>query len=274
MKPLSLGRFNFNLPDEFDLVGRNQSIYHVEIMTIPLKDKSPADLWYKRIEKIKSEIISSKMLWEKEIHPDFPAVFYQTDPTVPSVNMEAQKTLKDHILILKYQGKKNMETDMMRLISIIAGGYQQGITKGFNIGAGSITSKPSVNEHAFIKFKHQALQTEVSINTQTAGRVLNVHPLDDVSNEIKGLALEGIKLKVLIDEKKTVAGLPGFEGHVILDSPEEEPIFRNTWFFQGEQKNSFKPEILIKMTGPEKHIEAVNEIWIKLLKSIRLRSEN
>ena len=274
MKLISLGRFNFSLPEEFDLLGRHQSIYHVEVVTIALQDKSPDDLWYKRLEKIKAKNVSSKMLWEREVHPGFPAVFYQVDPSVPSVTLEAQKTLEDHLLILKYEGKKGMEKDILRLISITAGGYKKGIAKGFNIGAGSITSKPSLNEHAFIKFKNKALQTEVSINTQTVGRVLNKHPLDDVSNEVKGLALEGIKLKVLKDKKRTVADFPGFEGRVILDSPDEEPIFRYTWFFQGETGNSFKPEILIKVIGPAKHIEEVNEIWENLLKSLGLRSAN
>lgn len=274
MKQMSLGRFNFSLPKEFELVGRHQSIYHVAVETLPLQDKSPDDIWHKRIKKIKAKKVSSKMLWETEVHPGFPAVFYQEDPSVPCVTLEAQKTLEDHLLILKYEGKKGMEKDILRLISITAGGYKKGTSKGFNIGVGSLTSKPSLNEHARIRFKNKALQTEVSIDTQTVGRVLNEHPLDDVSNEIKGLALEGIKLKVLKDKKRTVADFPGFEGLVILDAPDEEPIFRYTWFFQGEPKNSFKPEILITVNGPAKHLESVNEIWENLLKSLHPRSAN
>ena len=274
MKQMSLGRFNFSLPKEFDLVGRHQSIYHVAVETVPLQDKSPDDLWHKRIEKIKAKKVFSKMLWETEVHPGFPAVFYQEDPSVPRVTLEAQKTLENHLLILKYEGKKGMEKDILRLISITAGGYKKGTSKGFNIGVGSLTSKPSLNEHARIRFKNKALQTEVSIDTQTVGRVSTHHPLDDVSNDIKDLALQGIKLKVLKDKKRTVADFPGFEGLVIFDVPDEEPFFIYTWFFHGEAGgNSFKPKILIKVTGPAKHLEPVTGILENLLNSLHVRSE-
>lgn len=274
MKPMSLGRFNFSLPKEFELSGRHQSIYGVEVTTEALQDQSPDNLWHKRLERIKTKIAPGEgKLWEKEVSPGFPAVFYQLDPLALSVTVEAQKILKDHILTLKFRGSKGVEDKILQLISFTAEAYKKNAPQGFNVGPGSITGETSVNEHAFIEFENKALQTEVSIDTQTVGRVSTEHPLDDVSNEIKGLALEGIKLKVLKDKKRTVADFLGFEGLVILDAPDEEPIFRYTWFFQGEPENSFKPDILITVMGPAKHLESANEIWGNLLKSLHVRSE-
>jgi hypothetical protein len=275
IKQLSLGRFDFCLPIQFELIGRHQSIYFVEIWTNPLQDQSPEILWQLCLTKINDENTfedsTYKITWIGEINPGFPFVFYQPDSEEPTVTLEAQKTIENHLLLFKYDGKKGMEKEILRLISIIADEYQYGIPYGFNVGLGSVTSIPGINEQAFAKFVTENLKTEVSIYTQTVGNILNDKPLDDISNEIKHHKLEGIDLKVLKDNERIVSEFSGFEGLILLDFPNEEPIFRYTWFFQGEKTNSFKPEILIECTGPASLLDSWHGIWENLLKSFSPR---
>lgn len=275
---LSLGRFDFSLPEQFELIGRNQSIYFVEVMTQPIKDISSDSLWHLRLDKIRSENTPREQplvtVLNEEMINGLQTVSYQKDPSRQVVTVEAQKAFKDHILILTYEGKKGREKDILRLISITVEGYQIGVHRGFNVGFGSITSIPGLHEHAFANFNDKIKQTELTIENQTVGNVFNEHPLDDISDDIKNFALNGIKIKVLKDNRRSVADLPGFEGLITFDGTDEEPIYRYTWFFQGETANSFKPEILIKMTGPTEHLDIANEIWENLLKSFSPRKVN
>jgi hypothetical protein len=275
LKQWSLGRFNFSLPEQLYLAGRNQSIYEVEVSTVPLENQSADSIWKNHLEKIKSENSSTRypegIIWTKEVNPGFYAVSYQKDTSVHAVTVKGQAVFGDHLLLLKYSGKLGMEDEILRLISITAGGYRVNDAEGFNVGYGSITSEPGINEHAFASFKNDQGKTEVTINTQTPGKYLSDHPLENISHEIKGIEMEGGKLKVLRDDRRTVADFRGYEGLVIVESPDEDPIFRYTWFFQGETGNAFKPEILIKMIGPSDQLEIVKETWENLLKSLTIR---
>jgi hypothetical protein len=275
LKQWSLGRFDFSLPDQFYPAGRNQSIYGVEVSTSRLQDQSPDTLWQIHLAKIKVDYSSSAhpelFIWIKEVKTGFNAVSYQKDPLVPAVTVDAQENFPDHILQLKCEGQLGRENELLRLITITAGGYKLGVPEGFNVGEGAITSESSVNEHAFASFKNDSLKIEVTIETQTPGKYLNDHPLSDISYEKKSLEKEGVGLKVLKDEKRTVAGFAGHEALIVIDTREDVPNFRYTWFYQGETANGFKPEILITMLGQEVNLETVKETWENLLKSLTIR---
>ncbi len=268
MKKWCLGRFDFSLPDEFEPAGRSHSIYHVEAKTIPLNDATAQDRWTDRLR----EIEAAQPLHTLEVGVGYPAVFYQANPSMPHlITLEAQRPFDDHVLTLKYEGLKEKEADIKRLIEIAAEGYQPGIASGFCVGVGSITSKPSRNEHAMARFAHVDGKIELAMATQTPGVYLTPHPLDNVEDDIKYLATEGIRLDVLKNEERVVAGLDGFEGRVLMNSPNEEPTLRFTWFYAGVTADSFNPEILIEIKGPDANRGAMEAYWEDLLTSFRLR---
>ena len=278
MNQMGFGRFNIVIPEQFQLAGRNQSIYEVDVRTIPIGDRSPDKMWKDRLDTISAEIAASgktsgKMIWKGEISPGFPAVSYQKKLSVPAATVEAQKRVADYVLLLKYSGELGMEKEMLELLDGTAVGYKPGIPYGFNVGEGSITTELGLYEHAFVSLTDSLLDAEITVNTQTVGNYLNDHPLEDISHDIALFASEGATLKVLINKRRNVAGFDGYEGLVGLDSPDEESIFTYTWFFPGETANSFKPEILIKMTGPRRYLDQVKETWENLLKSFSIRKE-
>jgi len=279
MKSWSLGRIDFSIPQQYVLSGRTQNIYYVDVSEIPLEGRKPEDVWISKVKEIKAKHIKAGYKEEttqiKEMEPSFNVIFYQDNPTSPElVKFEAQKTVGDNLLEMSFEGQAGKESDMLRGLSIIANAYHEGVSYGFNVGTGSITSTPGLNEYARAGFKDQEYGTKINVSTRVATKNLNDHPLDDVKYEIKGLAQDGIKLKVLKNVERVVAGFKGYEGHISLESQNEEPEFRFTWFTPGVTADSFKPEILIKVHGPLKDIEAFKVIWEELLKSLKIRSVN
>lgn len=275
MKSWSLGRIDFNLPKQFEIKGRAQSIYHVHVTTTPLNGKPAAEIWSDKLNKIKTIHSAAGNKQEtviiREIDSNFPVAIYRENTTMPElVTLEGQKKVDNDILTLKFQGKAGKEPDIIRLLTITAEGYHADIPYGFNVGAGSITSKPSRNEYATASFTDDS-NVELRISIQTAGTYLNKHSLDDIEHEIKGLALDGITLKVLKNAEITVAGFDGYEGQISLESQSEAPEFRFTWFTPGVTADAFKPEILLKVHGPLKNIEAFKPVWEEILKSLKIR---
>ena len=275
-KQWSVGRFDFSLPEQFILAGRNQSIYTVKAETRQYSDQSPATLWQLYLKKITAENVSQEnpevIVWQEELSPGFNVASYRTDMDLEVITYTAQKAYEDEILVLTCEGKIGFEEDILHLIKFTAQGYKTGVFNGFNVGAGSIISQPSVFEQAFASFENPLLNMEVSFNSQTVGEILNDHPLEDVQFEKKSLSADGIMLNVLQNDKRNLANIPGYEGLVTVDFPEDESVFRYTWFHEGVPGDSFKPEILVKMSGPAKHLELAGKTWEALLNSFMVRA--
>jgi len=172
MHKWSVGRLDFSLPEQFKLKGRSQSIYHVQVETIPLQGRSAQELWEQRVNQVRTKHLSAGYGLDTfrvtEISPGFSAVFYRANKSMPiAITVEAFKTVPRNILTMKYTGKAGKENGMLRLISLTGDDYRPDIANGFNIGAGSLVSPPSVNERATAGFEesesHMELHVELKI---------------------------------------------------------------------------------------------------------------
>lgn len=275
MKNWSIGRLDFSLPEKFKLIGRKQSIYHVLVETFPLQGKSAQRIWEQHLEQVRSQHVSNGFSQDTfnitEISPGFSAVFYNDNPTMPiSVTVEAYKQVQNDIVKMEFTGKQGKEDVMLRVLSIIADGYRPAITNGFNVGAGSLISPPSVNERAAAGFEESETHMELDVELNTAGSRLSEGPLENIDDEMKGLGAERIKLKIIHRRSRKAAGFYGEEALVqIKDS--EESRFRYTWFYAGETANSFKPDTRIQLSGSAKYQEEATAVWDLIINSMRMR---
>lgn len=274
----SLGRINFTLSDSLKLTGRNHNIYFVDIKAKTLSDIDSSDYWKGKINSINNKISKSRLtnnLTSIILDSDFFVAFYN-DKAIDSdiIKLEAQKSFDNTILEMSFEGKSGKEDEMLRGIKIITNSFEKSSPYGFNIGNGSITSTPGINEHTRATFKDDNNNIKLEISTQVATQYLNSHPLEDIEHEIKGFALDGITLKVLKNTERTVAGFNGYEGMITLETKDEIPEFRFTWFTPGVTADSFKPEIRIKATGPIENIEEFKMIWEIILNSLSIRKQS
>ena len=274
----SLGRLDFSLPEQFELKGRNQSIFHIEVATIPLEKVSAKEIWNQRIEQLRVQHVSNGFPLDtftiNEIAPDFSIVFYQENKSLHLlVTAEAYKEVGDNILTLKYSGQKGKEDVMREMISLTAADYRPDITNGFNVGAGSLISPPSINEHASATFEDRETRMKLTLYIHTSGPTPSKGPLDSIDDEIKGLGAEGIQLRVIQQVTRKAAGFSGEQGLVEIKSPaQNESGFRYTWFYAGETANGFKPEIRIQLNAKPENQESATMIWEKSLDSMKMRS--
>lgn len=175
MNKWNLGRLDFSLPEQFEIIGRYQSIYSVIVKTSPLQNTTAVAIWNKRLKEIRSIHLangySSETLRITEINPGFPAVFYHENSAAPkSVTLEAHKPVPGNVLKLSFTGKIGAKNDMLRLISLTAEDYRPGVWNGFSVGSGSLIGPPSKYEHARATFKDKKTKTVLKIHLHTAGR--------------------------------------------------------------------------------------------------------
>jgi len=141
MKDWSLGRINFTLSGQFELTGRNQNIYFVDVTTVASGNHKPNEILSNKIKLINEKNIKNSNnkseIKVTELEPNLHAIFHQENPSTPSiVKLEAYKIIEDIILEMIFEGKSGKEKDMLRCISIISDSYLSGIPYGFNVGAG------------------------------------------------------------------------------------------------------------------------------------------
>jgi len=276
MEKYSQGRLDYVLPKNFKQKGRDQSIYSVKVKEISLNNKSLLEDWTNRVEQFRLKHLASgnniDTMSVGEILPGFYYAFYHEDDDLDVITVEAHKLIGDNVLCLKYTGMVGKEKNMLRQVSGPAEGYRPNINRGFNIGEGSLTSGPSINEMTFAVFEDDRGMFELSIRTDTVGSYLNKGPLDNIAYEIEGLRIEGIVLKVEQKGERVVAGFPGEEGLVTFENPKEkEANFKFTWFYTGETAKAYKPEIRIKLIGKLDDLEVAKKVWTNLMNSITMR---
>lgn len=270
MKKWCIGRFSFALPDEYEQTGRSQSIYGVEVLTIPIPQGKDQDFWSSRIAEIKTKYVKQGAKCppprELEVGPGISAVFHYANPTFPNlITLEAIKRFENHQLSLRYEGRTDKQMQIQKIIKLTADRYVAGASEGFCIGAGAIR-EPSRHEYIHASFRNNTLDIELTVSMQTVGAILAKHPLDDIEHQKQSLSSEGIQLKILENRRRVVCGLNGFEGRVLTKS-DEGAYIHFTWFYAGTTGNSFGPEILIKVFAPEKQHSMVESHWEGILKS-------
>lgn len=279
MNQYSLARLDYSLPSEFELIGRQQSLSRVQAATFPINDKTLEQIWREHVDQIRKDQISKELptdtITTGEISSGFPIVFYFANSAVPHrVTAEAYRLVGKDILRLKFTGTKGKEDNIKHLFTIISNDYRSEIPNGFNLGAGSIIGEASVNEGSTVSLKNVETQCHLTIYTQTAGSNLNTGPTDNIEEEIEGLSEEGIKLEMLQQQEKAVAGLGGEEAIISIEDPDSNTtMLRYTWFYAGETTNAFKPEILVKMSCPRSEQKQAEEIWSELIDSLKVRNQ-
>jgi len=275
MNNCSLGRLDFSLPKKFKLIGRSQSIYLLQVETIPLQGKSEKEIWDKRVKYLQAKHIANGYSLDTfkitEISPGFSAVFYKDNPSMPfSITVEAYKPVPGNIFRMEFTGETGKEDVMLRGIALTADDYRPNIANGFSIGAGSLISPPSKREHASAGFKDGENSMRLDVELNTAGSRLSKGPLENIDEEIQGLGAEGIKLKVLERRSRKAAGFNGEQALVELKDSEESS-FRYTWFCPGETADSFKPEIRIQFRGSTENLEQATAEWNSIIDSLAIR---
>jgi hypothetical protein len=269
-----IGRFQLTVPETLRVTGRSQSIYSVDIRTMPLPPDGVQALWQDRLSHLQSLSPppgeKSAIIRRFELQPGIPGIWYFGTSYATDVrNLEAIRPLADHAVLVTLDGEAGRETVVETLVRNVLNAYVPSQSQGFCVGNGSITSEPGTNEHAGIGFEHKILHgVEISFDTQTV-KVPDTRTFSNLYEEKEIVNANGGKLAVLLDHQRSVAGLEGKEMRISVTSPNETPSVRFTWHFTGVPADSSKPMINIKAVAPSAEQKSLETIWEGVLQSVR-----
>jgi hypothetical protein len=98
-----IGRFQFRLPTTLMLSGRSQSIYDVDVRTVPVPEQGPQAVWAERLARIRASMLllgtASAELRTFDLLPGVPAVWYL-----------GNKVLKQHLDNLRRKDEQNPQS--------------------------------------------------------------------------------------------------------------------------------------------------------------------
>jgi len=263
------GRLRFELPKSINLVHRDQSIFNIQIKTIPIPvDSNSTLVWDKRLSEIRGMSLPDDVV-DLNVRTltikDDNAVFYQT--TKRRVTLEVQKPYKDHVLSVVLEDSIGFESDMVHSLELIIQDYQPFISesvqdaRGFCLGNGELVTIASRNELTRTVFDLRTFKLELSIDTQTVGGRKDTSPMEALAM-LKDEAPDGIDLTV---KTRKVAGLRGKEGKLLMNG---DSTLMYLWYFPGEGYSNHKPQIEIRLIAPETAREEADVIWKTLLSSL------
>jgi hypothetical protein len=280
-----VGRFQFTLPDGFAAAGRSQSIYSVDVRTVPIPPSGPDEIWKQEMIRIRGlaapEGVDTTVLSTPRLGPTVSAVWYHPNPARKELlALDAAKPFRDHVLQLSrgadLRGMTNRPTEQRdaqatveRLVGNVIGAYVPQTNRGFCIGFGAITSKPSRSEQSLISFAHRSLP-DIGIRFQTRTVATpDATTYSDLHEEARFAGVTGSQLTVLSEGNRLVAGFSGKEIRILV-TPRGGPAFvRFTWHFGGGPFKGDAPAIDILGSSPAQHRALLESAWDTLLQSMR-----
>ena len=268
------GRFRLVIPADFKISGRSQSIYRVDISTVPIPAGGFKAFWDARLARVRppgsSRDTGQLNFTTLELLPGVPAVWYVGNPAAPQIrNLEAAKLVGDFAALAARSGEAGKESSVELLVRTVLDAYVPATNSGFCVGNGSITSEPGLNEHALLSLEHKNTQNfEFRLETRTVSSP-DTQTYSDVEEEKELVHSGGGKLSVLRDDARTVAGLEGKEIAISVAPGAEAPFLRFTWHFAGVSDSSAKPAINIVGSAPVSHQAELQKTWDALLQSVQ-----
>lgn len=276
MSAWCIGRFRMVLPESLKLTGRSQSIYGVDVRTLPTGSKGAEMLWAEQLARIRAlqppEGAQTAVIRRFDLLSNTPAVWYLDSKVFSrSRRLEAMKTETDHVLLLGSVTDRGREEQLEALMKIVVKNYVPNVDRGFCVGHGSITSVPGEIEESRASFLHAVLpEFDLRFETGTVRESSTEHPLSEIEAVQKEVSRNGGQLKVLKRNARIVADLEGEEGLIsLMEATNAVPTLFYSWHFPGVATRSDRPQITIKASAKAIHDSELGVVWERLLASVK-----
>ena len=264
-----VGRFAFELPSGFVPLEQRRQIYFTRLVVEPLSTENTVkDCWQRRLSETQArqDVVSSR---ETKIDPGMRALYYETEDDEGTTNLVAQLASSDHVLWLTTHGIAAKHEMMERLFGKIARGYVPDDVPGFWSGAGALTTKPGRTENAEIRLVDSELGIEIEIYTRAVQGASSANPLNDVDEAFDAMKVLGATGQVLMNRKRELIGLEGFEGGVSVKGEDSKDLMYS-WVYLGAPFEALKPKFSVKANAPANRQKELDTIWEHLLESLHV----
>ncbi|MGI9335954.1 MAG: T6SS immunity protein Tli4 family protein [Gammaproteobacteria bacterium] len=253
----------------------SQSIYGVKVRTESATAQGARDMWEQRLKTIRtmeppsdaSDVVTKLF----ELRANMPAVWYRDSSTFEnSRTIEAMKLESDHVLLLSLDTDAGKESVGEFLLNGVADAYRPGLAQGFCVGHGAIVSEPGKREEAGAALTHRSLPDfEIWLSTDTVGEPFTDHMLADVAGYKAELESKGGMMEVVRDGERSLGGLIGREGGLVIEQPGKESTVVLSWQFPGVGGRANRPAISIRASARLTDKIELETRWDELLESLR-----
>ena len=146
-----VGRFQLTVPAEMVFTGRSQSIYRVDVTTLPIPQSGVDTLWDARLNRIrvlKAPGGASKAILKTfELAGGYRAVWYYNNPDAPQLRtLEAMRREGDFAVLAVRSAETGKEPTAETLVKNVLDAYVPQTAQGFCLGHGAITSEPGLKK--------------------------------------------------------------------------------------------------------------------------------
>jgi hypothetical protein len=281
-----IGRFQMALPDAMAVSGRKQAIYRVDVNTVSLPPtglQALQDEQLLRIGKLRPPPGAKHAVMRSfEIMPGAPAVLYFRDSSTPNlVALEAMRSVGDHVVIASRGADLNSDQrqallkpganeGVARLVELVLSTYSPSTARGFCVGHGAVvTPKPAVNEDATLTLAHgRSSNLNIRFETRTVSEP-DTRTYSNLDEERQASAAQGLRITVLREQDRSVAGLAGREIRVAVAPAKDLPFVRFTWHFPGVPGRSDQPSINVVGMALQTEQAVLEGSWETILTSLR-----
>ncbi|HEU0124122.1 MAG TPA: T6SS immunity protein Tli4 family protein [Bryobacteraceae bacterium] len=259
------GRFRLSVPDGMLVTSRSQSIYGVEVKTVPAKEDSADVQWARRVESL-GAAVQSKLSFDGGAR----GIWVRANPAVPSsLTLEASRAVGSHVLWLTTNVTAGKEELGEKLIRKLLSVYSEGTDSGFCVGAGSIRMEGSLSESARMTLEWLGGKPgKIEFGSQTVTEP-DMRTFMDLEEEKQFAKASGAALDVRMERERALAGLVGKEMRVAIALPNEAPQLRYTWHYPGQGRNPAHPKINLIGRVPASEQARLDTAWEAVLASLR-----
>jgi len=267
-----IGRFHFAAAD-FKVTRRSQTIYRVDVNTMPLSAGGFGVAWQARLAEIRalaSATLGDPIIRSFELQPGIFGAWYIGDPDSPQLrSLQVLKPADNHFIQADVTADAGNEAMAEGLVREILNAYRPTTEHGFCVGFGSIVLQPAQIERATLKLAHRTLAgVLLRFDTETV-KTPDTRTFSNLTEAELVVQGSGGQLSVLRNQQTTAAGLLGRELRIAVTVPGEEPFVRFTWHFPGEPLNAVKPQIDIVGSAYTTQQAALEALWEDMLGSLR-----
>jgi len=270
-----VGRFRLSMPEALAVEGRSQSIYRVDVGTVPIPSGGLKAVWNDRLAQIRAlkppPEVADVIVRTFPLEPGVPAVWYRrSSESARLLALEAMRAVGYHVLLVSRGAEAGHEPGVETLVKAVMDAYEPSTRNGFCVGFGSVTTEPSHTEHASISFVHRMLpDITLGFESQTVREPNEVHLLDDIEPVARQLAAEGGQLKVLRNDVRFAAGVKGMEEWISITERGKQPFVIFAWHFPGVGGSSDQPDVILRGQAPAEHQAELETLWEEMLGSLQ-----
>lgn len=262
MNTFYIGRFTFELPEDYEKAGSRYKIFNVAIADKQMGGCSFDALFAYELQK---NLSANKGMVQQGSTLAINGVTFaglKYSDNKEEILVIGAKQVEEFIVVGSYYGAADQQEGIYTLISTVLNGYKPVHGNGFNLNHGAVYTEQSNNEQASVVLKTNSPENRLSITTSTTS---SFHEENDesggsdvVQELVSSMVKEGYEIEIISDEKINTGRVQGYQLKYQLIDGSGKTNFSYSLAISGTKSDSTRPNVLFEgesTASPDKGLE-------------------